>query len=319
MSSTLRLSIIAVLLLATTALGLIVYNMNRPQEIPAVQVTEKASTPLPVVKYLVAARPLPRGTLAREEDFAVRSAPSDSVPTGAIVETPDAKVGLRGSLVRKFLDTDSTVTLQDLLRPRDQGFLAGVLAPNSRAISIKVDAESGVSGLIRPGDYVDVILTQVVEKTDIARRAVSETILRNIRIIAIDQEMEQGVSTVNAAAGKVAQTVAQTVSLQLAPEQVKKITVAKNLGTLSLAMRAAVGDTADTGTISSCDVSPEIARQDAIAGARAAVVIHAGGKATEYSVKKQDSGDTGCDVSPEIFRRSGTAIVHAGDKFSEKQ
>ena len=70
--------------------------------------------------------------------------------------------------------------------------------------------------------------------------------------------------------------VAQTVSLQLAPEQVKKIAVAKHLGTLSLAMRSAVElrDTADSRTISSCDVSPEIARQNAIAGQSAAVVVY---------------------------------------------
>ena len=170
MSSTLRLSIIMVLLLATAALGLIAYNMNLPK--PVVQVTE--NTPAPrrcLVGYFVAARPLPAGTLAREEDFAVRSAPSDSVPTGAILDTPDAKIGLRGSLVRKFLDTGSPVTSQDVLRPRDRGFLASVLAPDSRAISIKVDAESGVSGLIRPGDYVDVVLTQVIdrEKADLAQ------------------------------------------------------------------------------------------------------------------------------------------------------
>ena len=52
---------------------------------------------------------------------------------------------------------------------REMGFLASVLAPDSRAISIKVDAESGVSGLIRPGDYVDVVLTQVIDKADLAR------------------------------------------------------------------------------------------------------------------------------------------------------
>ena len=229
--------------------------------------------------------------MAREEDFAVRSVPSDSVPTGAILDTPDAKIGLRGSLVRKFLDTGSPVTSQDVLRPRDRGFLASVLAPDSRAISIKVDAESGVSGLIWPGDYVDVVLTQVVDEDRRSRVApLSETVLRNVRIIAIDQEIVQGGPTNNATAGK----VAHTVSLQLAPEQVKKITVAEHLGTLSLAVRAAVEqqDTADTGTMSSCDVSPEIARQDAIAGARAAVVVYAGGKATEFSVKKQDSGNT---------------------------
>src|SRR6476620_12053078 len=168
MSSTLRLSIIMVLLLATAALGLIAYTMNQPK--PVVQVTENTPAPAPLVGYLVAARPLPRGTLAREEDFAIRSAPSDSVPTGAIPDTPDAKIGLRGSLVRRFLDTGSPVTSEDVLRPRDRGFLASVLAPGSRAISINVDAESGVSGLIWPGDYVDIVLTQVVEKADLAHR-----------------------------------------------------------------------------------------------------------------------------------------------------
>ena len=129
----------------------------------------------------------------------------------------------------------------------------------------------------------------------------------------------QGGPANNATAGK----VAQTVSLQLAPEQVKKITVAKHLGTLSLAMRAAVDqqDTADTGTMSSCDVSPEIARQNAIARQSATVVVYAGGKVKEYSVKKQDSGDTGtmvsCDVSPKIARQSATVVGHAGDKVKE--
>ena len=94
--------------------------------------------------------------------------PSDSVPSGAILDTPDARIGLRGSLVRKFLDAGSPVTSQDVLRPRDRGFLASVLAPDSRAISIKVDADSGVSGLIWPGDYVDVVLTQVIDKADLA-------------------------------------------------------------------------------------------------------------------------------------------------------
>src|SRR5262245_26006693 len=102
MSSTLRLSIIMVLLLATATLGLIAYTSMNPN--PVAQVTENTPAPAPrTAGYFVAARPLPRGTLAREEDFAVRSVPSDNVPTGAILDTPDARIGLRGSLVRKFL------------------------------------------------------------------------------------------------------------------------------------------------------------------------------------------------------------------------
>src|SRR5882757_10045602 len=184
MSSTLRLSIIMVLLLATAALGLIAYTMNLPT--PVVQVTENTPAPAPLVGYFVAARPLPRGTLAREEDFAVRSVPSDSVPTQAIRDTPDAKTGLRGSLVRNFLDTGSPVTSQNILRPRERGFLASVLAPDSRAVSINVDAASGVSGLIWPGDYVDVVLTQeptngAEDKTGQQHGVLSETVVQNVR------------------------------------------------------------------------------------------------------------------------------------------
>src|SRR5882757_10075500 len=288
MSSTLRLSIIMVLLLATTALGLIAYNMNLPKvQVPVVQVTEKAPAPL-TVGYFVAAHPLPRGTLARDEDFTVRSVPSsDSVPAGAILDTPDAKIGLRGSLVRNFLDTGSAVTSKDILRPRERGFLASVLAPDSRAISINVDAASGVSGLIWPGDYVDVVLTQETttagekKNPDQQHGTLSETVVHNVRIVAVDQEIVQGGSASNATAGK----VAHTVSLQLAPEQVKKVIVAAQLGKLSLAVRSAVDrqDTGDTDTT---------------------VVIYARNSGTKYSVRKDDAGNTRTaligDVSPGI-------------------
>ena len=159
-----------------------------------------------------------------------------------------------------------------------------------------------MSGLIWPGDYVDVVLTQVIDKADLAHRTLSETVYKTIsetdrarrpadsanrfftmfRIVAIDQEIVQGGPANNATAGK----VAHTVSLQLAPEQVKKITVAEQLGKLSLAVRSAVDqqDTADTGTMFSGDVSPEIARQSDDRQS-ATVVVNAGDKVKEYSVK----------------------------------
>ncbi|MCP3410260.1 Flp pilus assembly protein CpaB [Bradyrhizobium sp. CCGB01] len=309
MSSSLRFSIIMVLLLAATALGLIAYNMNLPKQAP-VQITDTGPSAPATVGYFVAARPLPKGTLAREEDFTIRSVPPDRVPTGVIVETPESKVGLPGSLVRRFVEAGSPVTLQDILRPRDRGFLASVLAPDSRAISIKVDEESGVSGLIRPGDHVDVVLTQVFEKADPARRALSETVLRNVRVIAIDQEITEGGRGISVVAGR----LAQTVSLELTQDQVKRVTVAKQLGTLSLAVRAAVDqwDKGDTGAMSSCDVSPELARQNAIAGQRTAVVVHSGGEVKQYTVRRQDTelidSVASCDGSSEIVRKTATAM-----------
>ncbi|WP_426424278.1 Flp pilus assembly protein CpaB [Bradyrhizobium genosp. A] len=293
MSSSLRLSIIFVFLLATVALGLIAYNMNMPKaQIPVLEVTEKA--PAPTVGYLVAAHPLPRGTLARDDDFTVRSVPSsDAVPAGALLDTADVKIGLRGALVRNFLDTGSPVTSKDILHPRERGFLATVLAPDSRAVSINVDAASGVSGLIWPGDYVDVVLTQESttamaaenKNPDHQHGTLSETVVQNVRIVAIDQEIVQAGPAGNAAVGK----VAHTVSLQLAPEQVKKVTVAAQLGKLTLAVRSAVD------------------RQD-VADSDTTVVVYARNGSTKYSVRKDDTGNARTmlsgDVSPEFARQS---------------
>ncbi|MGY3343736.1 MULTISPECIES: Flp pilus assembly protein CpaB [unclassified Bradyrhizobium] len=277
MSSTLRLSIIMVFVFATVALGLIAYNMNLPKpQAPTAQVAESVPAP-PPVGYFVAAHPLARGTLARDEDFTVRTVPSsDGVPAGAILDTPDSRIGLRGSLVRNFLDTGNPVTSKDILRPRERGFLASVLAPDSRAVSINVDAASGVSGLISPGDYVDVVLTQqpttpTGEKQDLDHQhgALSEIVAHNVRIVATDQEIVQGGSASNSTAGK----VARTVSLELAPEQVKKVIIAAQLGKLSLAVRSAV-DRQDTGETD------------------ATVVIYSRNNSTKYSVRKDDAGIT---------------------------
>ena len=259
MSSAMRLSIIMVLLLATAALGLIAYNMNLPK--PVVQVSQ--ITPPPhTTGYLVAAYPLPAGTLARDKDFAVRAMPSGDVPSGAILDTSDARIGLRGSVIRTSIDTGSPVTSQDLLRPRDRGFLASVLSPGSRAINIDVDTESGVSGLISPGDHVDVVSTHVIDKPGLGQQTVSETVVHHVRIIAIDQEIVQGGPANNATAGK----ATHTVTLEVAPKQVEKITVAEQVGKLSLAAVEQPGEPGTTFTT---------------------VVVTAGDKVKQYSVEAE--------------------------------
>ena len=316
MSSALRLSIIAVLLLATTALGMIALNMNSAKEAVVAQGVQQAPAAAKTVGYYAAARPLPRGTLARDEDFVVRQVQSERVPADAILETADSKASLTGSLVRKFVEAGSPITQQDIVRPQDRGFLASVLAPDTRAISIKVDEESGVSGLIRPGDHVDVLLTQRFEKADPGRRALSETVLRNVRIIAIDQEIVQGGRATVASAKQAA-----TVSLELLPDQVQRITVAKQLGKLSLSVRAAVMDKRDSGdtrAMSSCDVSPELARQNAAAGQTTAIVVYSGGEAKQFSVKKSIADDTfNCEAS-DVARQTTVAAGTAG-RLPEKR
>ena len=223
-----RLAIVALILTTALALGMIAMQVMRAP--PPV-----AAPPAPLtVAYLVAARSLPAGTLARDEDFSVAAVPPERLPPGAMNDTPETRASLHGALVRHYLDAGAVVTADDVLRVRDRGFLAAVLEPGTRAAAVGVDEISGVAGLIWPGDRVDVILTQDRQgDTPIAQRVVSEPILEDARVIAVDQDITRG----GVPAGPAAGHVARAITLQISADDVDRLTVAQHLGHLSLAVR----------------------------------------------------------------------------------
>jgi pilus assembly protein CpaB len=121
MSSAFRLSIITVMLLATTALGLIGYNMTLPKAEP---ISVQAAPAPPTAVYIVAKYPLTEGALVRDEYF--RSEPLAEAPSGAFRNTPGDMSKLRGSLVRKFIYAGNAITSQNVMLRDDQGFLAAL-------------------------------------------------------------------------------------------------------------------------------------------------------------------------------------------------
>jgi len=122
-SSALPISIIMVLLLATTAFGLIAYSsMNLPAPI-SVQAAPAPEAP-PTTVYFVARYPLTEGTVVRDEYF--RSAPLAEAPSGAFRDTPNDMSKLRGSLVRKFVYAGDAITSEKVMLRNDQGFLAAL-------------------------------------------------------------------------------------------------------------------------------------------------------------------------------------------------
>ena len=230
----LRLVVVALILTTVLALGAMAWRLSPPAHPAAVGAPAAPPPPL-MLNYLTAAHALPAGTLAREEDYAVRTAVSSDVPAAAIIDTPASRAALRGALIRRYLDSGAAITAGDILRPRDRGFLATVLAPGTRAVSVPVDAVTGVAGLIWPGDLVDVLLTQQVEGEHTApdKRVLSRTILNGIRVIAVDQQIVQGATGDVQSAGH----VARTVTLEVTPGQAERLAVGQHLGVLSLAIR----------------------------------------------------------------------------------
>ncbi len=267
----LRVIVVGLMLITAIAFGMIAMQINKPSG-PLPVASAPQAPAARVASYMVAARPLPPGTLARTEDFTIKTVPVDRVPAGAVMEGEEARASIRGAMVRRYLDAGAPLAPDDLLRPRERGFLAAVLAPSTRAVSIGVDPITGVAGLIWPGDHVDVILTQEIQGAAVRRTVTSETILTNVRVIAVDQDIAQGAPANGTATGR----LAATVTLQATADQAEKLAVAGRLGRLSLAVRASSGDGTQVAdairTVSGADVSPALSSLDISVGSRVQVI-----------------------------------------------
>jgi pilus assembly protein CpaB len=270
----LRLILSGLLLLSALGLGLVGYQMTRPPRTVTVSIAPETPPPPLTVDVLAAAHSLPAGTLMKEEDFIPQAVPSAAVPKGALTNTPGVRAGLRGALLRHYLDSGNVLMAGDVLHPRDRGFLAAVLAPGARAVSVGVDAVSGDGGLIWPGDRVDMILTQELGEKDalLAHRVVGETILNDVRVVAVDQSITQGaVASGDNATGR----LARTVTLEVTPPQAERAAVAERLGKITLAIRAVDGIAEATGPRASVyggDVSPALAEGTIPGAARMRVI-----------------------------------------------
>ncbi len=198
-----------------------------------------AEASVPVVQkvaILVASRDLHAGALVKPDDITTRQVNKDDVPDGASTDTTANRQMLTGSMVRRRVVGGDGLMMRDLLRPGDHGFLAAVLGTGMRAVTIGVDAITGTAGLIWPGDRVDVLLTHNIDDPSrpVGRRLAAETVLANVRVIAIDQQLVQG-----AAPGSADAKPATTVTLEVAGTQSERVSVANRLGRLSLVVRAA--------------------------------------------------------------------------------
>jgi len=187
------------------------------------------------IAVLTAARPIRAGALLKPEDIVTKDLDAATLPSDYVAEQGNTARTLMGGMVRHSMAATDVLRLpMDVLRPSDHGFLAAVLAPGARAVTIAVDAVSGTAGLIWPGDRVDLILTQTSADTDAAGRRVSaETVLRDVRVIAIDQQIVK----LDAEAGPEAKP-ARTITLEVSPTSAETVQVASKLGQISLSVRS---------------------------------------------------------------------------------
>jgi pilus assembly protein CpaB len=250
----LRVAFFLLMAIGLLGFGTVAWISTRPPPAAAAS----AEPPPPTTKLvLTAARPVHAGVLLKPEDLASKAVPiTDPAADDANPDNADARRGLVGAMVRRSLDVGDIVRNGDVMRPGDHGFLAAVLQPGMRAVTIAVDNTTGSAGLIWPGDRVDLILTQTIAETNlpIGHRVAAETVLENGRVIAIDQQIMQGAPD----------SQAKTVTLEVTEAQAERISVATRLGRLSLSVRSADNSqrtaqpTTGTNTTWAVDVSPAL-------------------------------------------------------------
>lgn len=257
------LRVMIVLVAAVAAIGLAVVMQKAMGGKPApAPVAEAAPAAKPMTQVLVAKRDLAIGDRLTAGDVTWQPWPSDTVnaafitngaadpvPTkasakaakavgdaaGAVIGGVTPEKAVEGAIVRDPILSGEPITARKIVRGGEGGYLSVVLGPGKRAMAVPVTSETAVGGFVLPGDRVDVIQTheaQTVGEGESAggKQIVAETIVQNVRVLALDQ---------TTAAGKDAKTiVASTATLEVGPIEAEALTRAKAAGPVTLTLRA---------------------------------------------------------------------------------
>jgi len=203
--------------------------------------------PPPVKSVLVAHQAISRGQILKSSDFAWQPWPDSGIDKSYILLGTRTPQSFNGWVARYPMTSGDPVTTAKMVAPGSRGFLAAVLRPGMRAVSVPVNATTGISGFVFPGDQVDILITYPVPAimspppgTQPVQHKAAETILSNIRVIGIDQRLEEK-------AGEA--VIAHTATLEVTPKQSEIIALASEMGKLSLSLRSLAKSPAKAGTV----------------------------------------------------------------------
>jgi pilus assembly protein CpaB len=241
-------------------------GLLKPGPAPIIQ-----SETINATQVLVARSDIPLGQIANEGSFRWQDWPSDAVGSSFVTRTskPQALKDFSGAIARAPILAGEPITDNKLIKAGTGGVLAAILPQGMRAISTKISEITAVGKLILPNDHVDVILTRRMRGRSGAEEHVSDTLFRNVRVLAIGQQIEAKEGKKNAE-GNVA-------TLELTPRQAELLALANAMGEISLALRSIADLSAGGGPSAGSDLTRSNQRGNAIRILRYGVKSHAYG------------------------------------------
>ena len=238
---------IVVLTVALAAGGVAAILAGRSQKAPQPQAQQPK---FETVDVLVAKGDIPMGQTVTPAELQWQAWPPSAANSSFITKTaqPKAIEQIAGSIARAPFVAGEPIREAKLVKAQGSGYMAAILPSGMRAVSTQISPETAAGGFILPNDHVDVLLTRrdrQAEKATGTEVHTSDIILKNIRVLAIDQTVEEknGQKVV----------VGKTATLELTPRQSETLALSQQLGSISLALRSITDANAtekdtDTGT-----------------------------------------------------------------------
>ena len=274
-------------------------------------------------KVLVAARPLNVGHEIKEGDFKWQTWPEDALFPGAIVQDGEQTAfdAATGKTIRA-LEEGQPIHMNVLVEDDRGNFLSANVSKGMRAVGISVKSYTLADRLIRPGDYVDVLLTYRVrvntrnnpEAQTIVNRYATETVIENIRVLAIDKVDTKAVDEVEDEDGnkkkKTKSAKTATLTLEVSPRQAEELLLATEMGDIGLALRS-IGDQNkfnDDKTTTDVKMSNVLSKLSTMQKTSSGVRIYSGGILSEVEARNP-SPTSGVSFDVEQAPQESNTIV----------
>lgn len=254
-----RVKLIAALGLAVVCAGSAIYlsnvwlesQFNRFQTVEAPQAVAPEK---PKIKIVVAAKPLQYGVALAPGVIKEIEWPADAIPAGAFSATTDLITSEGARLVLTPMALNEPILKSKITNPGEAASLSAMLEDGYKAVTVRVDDVLGVAGLITPGDRVDVLWTRVQGQGARADETYTEVLLRGVRVLALDQTVDDGSNAERATAG-----FAKAVTIEVSTLQSQKVALATSTGKLFLALQhVAENNSGTTRRVTMSDLSARV-------------------------------------------------------------
>jgi len=243
--------------------ALVVFTQAKKLGAPAPAAPIKASAPViqkvEYVKVLVAAQNLPLGSRLNEAAFEWKQWPAEAVSPAFISNDlrPSADAELLNAIVRSPIVQGEPINEGKLVKAGDSGVMAALLRPGMRAVTTRISVDTAAGGFIQPGDRVDIILTQTIQRNRNGnnqggnlRAYVSDTVFENVHVLAIDQ-------TFSTSPESGATKIGSTATFEMSQGDAELLQEAVAKGDLSLTLRGIRNSRAKAPTTATFDKEEE--------------------------------------------------------------